>query len=351
MKALITGGAGFVGSALVRRLVGEAGVEVVNADALTYAASPEALADLDGDPRYAFEQIDVCDGPAMDRVLTTHRPDAVVHLAAETHVDRSIDDPTAFVRTNVVGTATLLEASLRYWRALPSTARGRFRLLQVSTDEVYGDLPADAPAAGEEAAFRPSSPYAATKAAADHLGRAWHRTYGLPVVTSRGANTYGPWQFPEKLVPTVTLAGLEGRPVPVYGDGGQIRDWLHVDDHAAALAALLFDGRPGETYNVAGRDERPNLAVVRAICAALDAELAEPARPSCAALIASVPDRPGHDRRYAIDDARLRGELGWAPRRALEEGLRETVRWYLDHRAWWEEIRARRYDGRRLGLR
>ena len=334
---LITGGAGFIGSALVRHLAG-AGRPVVNVDALTYAGSLESVAAVSGSPGYAFERVDVCDGPAVARLFERYRPGAVVHLAAESHVDRSIDGPAAFVRTNVVGTYTLLDAALAYWRALPEPDRSAFRLLHVSTDEVYGSLGDDG-LFTETTPYDPSSPYSASKAGADHLVRAWHRTYGLPTLVTNCSNNYGPFQYPEKLIPVATLSAAAGEPVPVYGRGTNVRDWLYVDDHVRALVAVLGRGEPGETYNVGGGAERTNLAVVEAICDVLDEVRPRPA--PHADLIAFVADRPGHDWRYAIDASKIERELGWAPRESFESGLRRTVRWYLDNEAWCDHVLRR----------
>ena len=328
---LVTGGAGFIGSALVRHLVGEAGRPVVNVDKLTYAGSRASVAAVAESPGYAFERVDVCDGPAIARLFETYRPAAVVHLAAESHVDRSIDGPAAFVRTNVVGTYTLLDAALAHWRSLPEPDRATFRFLHVSTDEVYGSLGDDG-LFTEATAYDPSSPYSASKAGADHLVRAWHRTYGLPTLVTNCSNNYGPFQYPEKLIPVAVLRAQAGEPIPVYGRGENVRDWLYVDDHVRALVAVLEQGVPGETYNVGGRAERTNLDVVRAVCGAMDELRPRPA--PHADLIAFVADRPGHDWRYAIDASKIERELGWAPRESFESGLRRTVRWYLDNGAW-----------------
>jgi dTDP-glucose 4,6-dehydratase len=353
---LVTGGAGFIGSAVVRHLVGERGAGVVNVDKLTYAATLDSVAPVAGHPGYAFERVDICDREAVREVFERHRPGAVVHLAAESHVDRSIDGPDDFVRTNVLGTFALLEAARRHCGGLAGAERDAFRFVHVSTDEVYGSL-ADEGRFDEGSAYDPSSPYSATKAGADHLVRAWHRTYGLPAIVTNGSNNYGPYQFPEKLVPLMILNALEGRELPVYGRGDNVRDWLHVEDHALALAAVLERGRPGATYLVGARQERRNLELVRAICDLVD-ELAGPLPPGAGAagptrrreLIRFVEDRPGHDYRYAIDPTRVETELGWRPRHDLESGLRATVRWYLENRGWWERVRSGGYRGHRLGL-
>jgi dTDP-glucose 4,6-dehydratase len=332
MRILVTGGAGFIGSALVRLLVREQGHEVVTLDKLTYAGHRASLAALDGHPRHAFVQADIADADAVARVFQEHRPDAVMHLAAESHVDRSIDGPADFLRTNVVGTYTLLEAARAYLDA-PGAPEG-FRFLHVSTDEVFGSL-GDTGAFHETTPYDPSSPYSATKAASDHLARAWQRTFGLPVLVTNCSNNYGPRQYPEKLIPVVINRALRGQPLPVYGAGANVRDWLYVDDHARALSLVLTDGQPGETYLVGGRAERTNLEVVQTLCGLLD-EIVGPhdgvARH--ADLISFVSDRPGHDHRYAIDPSKISAELGWAPQESFESGLRATVRWYVEHQAW-----------------
>jgi dTDP-glucose 4,6-dehydratase len=350
VKLLVTGGAGFIGSAFIRLLLTGTAHEVLNVDKLTYAASPEALAGVASSPRYAFARIDICDGAALAAAFAAHRPDAVVHLAAESHVDRSIDGPAPFVSTNVVGTATLLEVARRYWAALDAAARARFRLLHVSTDEVFGDLGPEG-RFDEESPYRPRSPYAATKAAADHLARAWQQTYGLPVIVGNCSNNYGPYQFPEKLIPLMVIRALRGLSLPVYGTGANVRDWLYVEDHARALLTILERGRVGETYAVGGNGECANLAIVHAICARLDQVAPRTdARPHADA-IAFVDDRPGHDRRYAIDASKLCRDLGWSPAVDLDSGLARTVDWYLANEAWWQPIFQSRYDGRRLGAR
>ncbi|WP_273521304.1 dTDP-glucose 4,6-dehydratase [Rhodosalinus sediminis] len=345
MKLLVTGGAGFIGSAVVRRAVA-AGHAVVNLDALTYAACLDNVADVAESPRYAFEQADIRDRAALDRIFAAHRPDAVMHLAAESHVDRSIDGPGTFVETNVTGTYTLLEAARAHW-----TREGRpegFRFHHVSTDEVYGSLPPDPSVKFTEAtAYDPRSPYSASKAASDHLVRAWHHTYGLPVVLTNCSNNYGPYHFPEKLIPVVILNALAGRAIPVYGQGENVRDWLYVEDHAEALLTVVAQGTPGRTYNIGGGNEARNIDLVRMICRLLDAR--RPAGAPHERLIDFVADRPGHDLRYAIDATRITEELGWRPSVTLEEGLARTVDWYLANEAWWRALADREGVGRRLG--
>ena len=351
---VVTGGAGFIGSNFVRSWIAVTGEGVVNVDKLTYAGNLDNLGLVRDDALHVFVRADVCDGPALRAVLEAHRPRAVVHLAAETHVDRSIHGPSAFVQTNVVGTHTVLEAVRDYWSTLDAGLRERFRLLHVSTDEVYGSLAEAAPPSTENARYLPNSPYAASKAAADHLVRAYHATFGLPAVITNCSNNYGPYQHPEKLVPLVIINALRGESVPVYGDGGNVRDWLHVEDHCAALRAVLEHGRPGETYNVSAHAERPNLELVAELCDAVD-ELAGRCGTPRRALISMVPDRPGHDRRYALDATKLRRDLGWRPAQALADGLRSTVAWYIEHQAWVRTVRnegyaawvARNYGARR----
>ena len=348
MKVLVTGGAGFIGTSVVRQLLAD-GASVVNLDKLTYAGSNPPLGALAADGRYALEVADIADRAAVDRIFARHRPDAVMHLAAETHVDRSIDAPDDFIQTNLVGTYRLLEAARGYFQSLDAAAQARFRFHHISTDEVFGSLAADESSA-EDAPYRPNSPYAASKAGADHLVRAWHRTYGLPVITTNTSNNYGPWQFPEKLVPLMILNAFDGKRLPVYGAGANVRDWLYVGDHAAALWLVLRRGEIGETYNIGGGAEMTNIALVRTLCAILDEALPRsPHRPH-EKLIAFVADRPGHDLRYSVDDAKLRRRFGWRPAETLESGLRKTVRWYLDNRQWWEPIRSGVYRGERLGL-
>ncbi|MFG6082307.1 dTDP-glucose 4,6-dehydratase [Paracoccus litorisediminis] len=343
MKILVTGGAGFIGSAVVRLAV-RRGHEVVNLDSLTYAANLENVASVSNSPLYAFEQADLRDRAALDRVLADHQPDAIMHLAAESHVDRSIDGPGDFIETNITGTYNLLEAARAYW-----VGQGRpegFRFHHISTDEVFGSL-GETGQFTEDTPYDPRSPYSASKAASDHLVRAWHETYGLPVVLTNCSNNYGPFHFPEKLVPVVILNALHGRPIPVYGDGGNIRDWLFVEDHADALLLVLEKGELGRSYNIGGENEAKNIDLVRVICAHMD-ELCPESAPHDR-LITFVTDRPGHDRRYAIDPDRIRSELGWRPSVTVEEGLRQTVEWYLENEAWWQPLLARKGVGERLG--
>ena len=347
MKVLVTGGAGFIGSALCRHLVCS-GDQVVNLDKMTYAATRGSTVELEGNPSYQFVEGDIADAGLVTRLLDDHRPDAVMHLAAESHVDRSITGSGPFVMTNVVGTHVLLDAALRYWRGLDMQAAAAFRFLHVSTDEVYGAL-GDTGLFTETTPYDPRSPYSASKASSDHLASAWFHTYGLPVLISNCSNNYGPFHFPEKLIPLVILKALSGEPLPVYGDGGQVRDWLHVEDHARALKLIVETGRPGETYNVGGRNERRNLQVVETICDILDSVAAPLSGGSRRNLITFVEDRPGHDRRYAIDASKLEGELGWRAQYDFGSGLRQTIDWYLANEWWWGPLKAD-YDGRRLGL-
>ena len=348
MRVLVTGGAGFIGSAVCRLLAGEMNTTVLNVDKLTYAANLTSLRTLDGNPLYAFRRADICDWQAVSDIFRDFDPDAVLHLAAESHVDRSIDGPAAFIKTNIEGTYVLLEAALAHWRRLPAKRGERFRFHHVSTDEVFGSL-GPAGKFSETTPYRPNSPYSASKAAADHLVRAWHETFGLPTVVSNCSNNYGPYHFPEKLIPLAVLKGLHGVAIPVYGKGDNVRDWLYVEDHARGLFLIFSEGRVGECYNLGGNAERTNLDVVSAICRLLDEMLPDsPHRPH-ERLIAFVADRPGHDRRYAMDTTKVGQELHWAPRESFESGLRKTVAWYLENRWWWEEIWARRYRGERLG--
>jgi dTDP-glucose 4,6-dehydratase len=342
MTILVTGGAGFIGGNFVLDWMAAGGETVVNLDALTYAGNLETLASLDGDPRHIFVRGDICDRALVDRLLATHRPRAIVHFAAESHVDRSIHGPAEFMRTNVEGTFTLLEAARAYWNELSGEARSGFRFHHVSTDEVYGSLAPQDPPFKETNAYEPNSPYAASKAASDHLVRAWHHTYGLPVLTTNCSNNYGPYHFPEKLIPLMIVNALAGKPLPVYGDGLNVRDWLYVKDHCAAIREVLAHGRVGETYNIGGWNEKTNIDIVGTICALLDEFKPDPAG-SHSRLIAYVKDRPGHDRRYAIDARKLERELGWRPAETFETGIRKTVRWYLDHPDWVAHVQSGAY--------
>ena len=350
MKLLITGGAGFIGSAVIRYLIRDTEAAVVNVDKLTYAASLDSLDQVSDSPRYSFAKVDICDGPALAALFAAHQPDAVMHLAAESHVDRSIDSAAAFIETNIVGTYRLLEVALDYWRGLAPERRAAFRLHHVSTDEVYGSLGASG-LFTEDSPYQPNSPYSASKASADHLVRAWHHTFGLPVVTSNCSNNYGPYQFPEKLIPVMILNGLAGRALPVYGRGENVRDWLYVEDHARALWTILTKGEVGQVYNVGGLNEIKNLNVVEAICDILDELMPDNSGESRRRLITFVTDRPGHDLRYAIDPGKIERELGWRPRETFESGLKRTVAWYLENETWWRAIQARGHDdSARLGL-
>jgi len=347
LKLLVTGGAGFIGSAVVRHFAGQSSVNVVNVDALTYAGNLDSLIAVAQAPNYTFVEADICDRNRLTRIFREHRPDAVMHLAAESHVDRSIDGSADFIRTNIQGTHTLLEVARAYWSELDKPQKERFRFHHVSTDEVYGEL-GDEGAFTEETPYAPNSPYAATKASSDHLVRAWHRTYGLPTIVSNCSNNYGPFQFPEKLIPLTILNALEARPLPVYGRGENVRDWLYVGDHVAALDLILREGKVGDTYNVGGGAEMKNIDVVRTICSLMD-ELSPKSRPH-AELITFVTDRPGHDFRYAINADKINAALGWRPSETFTSGLRETVAWYLANRNWWERIRSGVYRGERLGI-
>ena len=348
MRFFVTGGAGFIGSAVVRHLIADTAHEVVCFDKLTYAGNLDNLASVAGNPRYTFAQVDICDAAAVRELFAREMPDIVMHLAAESHVDRSIDGPAAFIETNITGTFVLLEAARRHWSALASEAKGRFRFHHISTDEVFGSLGAN-DLFREDSPYQPNSPYSASKAGSDHLVRAWHHTYGLPTIASNCSNNYGPYHFPEKLIPLVILNALEGKPIPVYGRGENIRDWLYVEDHARALVTIATDGVIGESYNVGGWNERTNIEVVRAICALVD-ELAPDGSGPRENLITFVADRPGHDLRYAIDASKIARELGWRPRETFESGLRKTVAWYLDNPEWWRRIRSGVYQGQRLGV-
>lgn len=351
-RLLVTGGAGFIGSAVVRYLIQHTPHTVINLDKLTYAGNLESLQPIADSPRYHFEQADIGEAAALTRIFSTYQPTAVLHLAAETHVDRSIDGPAAFIQTNIVGTYTLLEAARQYWQPLEPEAKAQFRFHHVSTDEVFGDLEGSEGYFTETTPYAPSSPYSASKAGSDHLVRAWHRTYGLPILITNCSNNYGPYHFPEKLIPLMILNALEGKPLPVYGQGEQIRDWLYVEDHARALYAVLTQGRPGETYAIGGHNEVRNIAVVHHICDLLE-ELAPHKPPGVlryADLITHVADRPGHDQRYAIDASKIQRELGWQPQETFTSGLRKTVAWYLANRDWCEQALSNTYDRQRLGL-
>jgi dTDP-glucose 4,6-dehydratase len=353
MKILVTGGAGFIGSAVVRHIINETTNSVVNVDKLTYAGNLSSLSAVVDNDRYFFEQIDICNAQEITKTLEKHQPDAIMHLAAESHVDRSIDGPSAFIETNIVGTYVLLEAARKYWKALPIERQDSFRFHHISTDEVYGDLHGTDDLFTETTSYSPSSPYSASKASSDHLVRAWHRTYGLPVIVTNCSNNYGPFHFPEKLIPLMILNALAGKQLPVYGNGNQVRDWLYVEDHARALYQVLTTGAVGETYNIGGHNEKRNIDVVQTICSLLE-ELA-PNKPSgiekYAQLITYVTDRPGHDLRYAIDASKIERELGWKPKETFESGLRQTVIWYLDNKHWWQAVLDGSYQLERLGER
>ncbi|NNG45141.1 dTDP-glucose 4,6-dehydratase [Pseudoalteromonas sp. NEC-BIFX-2020_002] len=358
MKILVTGGAGFIGSAVIRHIIKNTTDSVINLDKLTYAGNLQSLASIESSERYMFEQIDICNRAELDRVLSTHQPDAVMHLAAESHVDRSITGPAEFIQTNIVGTYTLLEAAREYWNSLEDRAKLAFRFHHISTDEVYGDLPhpddqkGDAlgkqlPLFTEQNAYAPSSPYSASKASSDHLVRAWLRTYGFPTIITNCSNNYGPYHFPEKLIPLVILNALEGKNLPIYGKGDQIRDWLYVEDHARALYKVATEGQVGETYNIGGHNEKKNIEVVQTICSILD-ELV-PKESNYAEQITFVSDRPGHDRRYAIDSSKMGKELNWTPIETFETGLRKTVQWYLSNQNWCQNVQDGSYQRERLG--
>lgn len=349
MNILVTGGAGFIGSAVCRHLVLSGKAKVLNVDALTYAANLTSLKEIEGKESYIFVQADIRDGAKILELLRLHQVDAIMHLAAESHVDRSIDGPAAFIETNILGTYSLLEAARTYWAELAPDRAAKFRFHHVSTDEVFGDLPFDGSKFTETTSYAPSSPYSASKAASDHLVRAWHETYGLPVVLSNCSNNYGPYHFPEKLIPLTILNALHDQPLPVYGAGENVRDWLHVEDHAEALTRVISEGLVGESYNIGGNAERKNLDVVEAICDLVDLRRPRPDRSSRRDLITFVTDRPGHDRRYAIDATKIKIELGWEPRIRFEDGLSQTVDWYLANSDWWEPIRLKKYSGARLG--
>ena len=354
MKILVTGGAGFIGSAVVRHILETTQDSVINVDKLTYAGNLESLKSVENNKNYKFERVDICDRSELDRIFSTYEPDVVMHLAAESHVDRSITGPAEFIQTNIIGTYTLLEASRNYWNGLSDTAKQAFRFHHISTDEVYGDLPHPDEVAGgelplftEETSYEPSSPYSASKASSDHLVRAWLRTYGLPTIVTNCSNNYGPYHFPEKLIPLVILNALDGKELPIYGKGDQIRDWLYVEDHARALYKVVTEGVVGETYNIGGHNEKQNIEVVKTICSILD-ELV-PKKEKYSEQITFVSDRPGHDRRYAIDSSKMQAELDWVPEETFETGLRKTVQWYLENHQWCENVQSGSYQRERLG--
>ncbi|MDG6881130.1 dTDP-glucose 4,6-dehydratase 2 [Phocoenobacter uteri] len=351
MKILVTGGAGFIGSAVVRYIIENTDNSVVNVDKLTYAGNLESLDTISDNERYSFEQVDICEAVKLEQVFAKYQPDLVMHLAAESHVDRSIDGPSAFIQTNIVGTYTLLEVTRQYWQKLDETKKQNFRFHHISTDEVYGDLEGTDDLFTETTSYAPSSPYSASKASSDHLVRAWYRTYGLPVIVTNCSNNYGPYHFPEKLIPLMILNALDGKSLPVYGNGQQIRDWLFVEDHARALYKVITEGKVGETYNIGGHNEKANIDVVKTICAILE-ELV-PQKPQgvekYADLITFVKDRPGHDVRYAIDATKIQRELGWKPQETFETGIRKTVKWYLDNKTWWKRVLDGSYSLERLG--
>jgi dTDP-glucose 4,6-dehydratase len=353
MKILVTGGAGFIGSAVVRHIINNTGDSVINVDKLTYAGNLESLESIANSPRYIFEQADICDKTALERIFQTHQPDAVMHLAAESHVDRSIDGPSAFIETNIVGTYILLETARAYWNQLSESKKSGFRFHHISTDEVYGDLEGTDDLFTETTPYAPSSPYSASKASSDHLVRAWLRTYGFPTIVTNCSNNYGPFHFPEKLIPLMILNALDGKPLPVYGNGMQIRDWLFVEDHARALYKVVTEGEIGETYNIGGHNEKANIEVVKTICSLLE-ELV-PNKPQGVEhyqdLITYVTDRPGHDVRYAIDAAKIGRELGWKPEETFESGIRKTVEWYLSNKKWWSRVLDDSYSLERLGTK
>lgn len=344
VKILVTGGAGFIGSAVIRHIISNTTDSVVNVDKLTYAGNLESLSEVDHSDRYAFEHVDICNRDDVERVFRDHSPDAVMHLAAESHVDRSITGPSEFIQTNIVGTYTLLEVARQYWNALDDTRKAAFRFHHISTDEVYGDLEGPEDLFTESTPYQPSSPYSASKASSDHLVRAWSRTYGLPTLVTNCSNNYGPCHFPEKLIPLIILNALEGKPLPIYGKGNQVRDWLYVEDHARALYKVVTEGEVGETYNIGGHNEKQNLEVVHTLCALLDELRPDSAFRPHASLITYVQDRPGHDLRYAIDASKIQRELGWVPQETFESGIRKTVEWYLDNPEWVDHVKSGAYQ-------
>ncbi len=351
MKILVTGGAGFIGSAVVRHIIKNTENEVINIDKLTYAGNLESLAEIDQHERYHFAQIDICDAAALTQVFADFKPDLVMHLAAESHVDRSIDGPSEFIQTNIVGTYTLLEVARHYWQNLDETKQQKFRFHHISTDEVYGDLEGTTDLFTETTSYAPSSPYSASKASSDHLVRAWHRTYGLPVIVTNCSNNYGPYHFPEKLIPLVILNALDAKPLPIYGKGDQIRDWLYVEDHARALYKVVTEGVVGETYNIGGHNEKRNIDVVKTICSILDELRPQANDMPYESLITFVKDRPGHDLRYAIDASKMANALGWKPKESFETGIRKTVEWYLNNLEWCRRVQDGSYQRERLGVK
>lgn len=350
MKILVTGGAGFIGSAVIRHIIQNTNNQVLNIDKLTYAGNLESLKEVDQHSNYEFKQIDICDTEQITAAIDAFQPNAIMHLAAESHVDRSIDGPAAFVQTNIVGTYTLLEAARKYWMSLDVEAQQKFRFHHISTDEVYGDLEGTTDLFTETTSYAPSSPYSASKASSDHLVRAWHRTYGLPVIVTNCSNNYGPYHFPEKLIPLVILNALDAKPLPVYGNGQQIRDWLFVEDHARALYKVVTEGVVGETYNIGGHNEKQNIEVVKTICKILDELKPQASGQAYASLITFVKDRPGHDLRYAIDATKIGNELGWTPEETFETGIRKTVEWYLNNLDWCHRVQDGSYQRERLGV-